>query len=221
MGGKLERGFYRRATLEVARDLIGVELVFATGSGPKRGRIVETEAYMGPEDQAAHSSRGRTARNQVMFGPAGFSYVYLIYGMWNCLNFVTAEEGEPHAVLVRAVEPLGGVEDRTWGPGLLCRAFGLDRSHNGLDLCSGPLWLEAAEAQARPRIESAARIGVAYAGEWAHRPWRFFDADSPFVSHLTAAQRRQSLAAAAGGAGGRARAVRSARKAKGARSRPQ
>src|SRR5262245_55967255 len=155
------------------------------------GRIVETEAYQGPEDLAAHSARGRTARTEVMFGPPGHAYVYLIYGIWDCLNVVSNAQGVPHAVLIRALEPLCGIE-RTWGPGLLCRAMHIDRSLSGTDLCGDALWIE------RPRdwqrhalhIQAATRIGVEYAGEWAARPWRFFDADSPFVSTVSGARKK-------------------------------
>ena len=114
---KLKRAFYDRPTLTVARELIGTHLVRYDGSRLRVGRIVETEAYQGPEDLAAHSSRGRTARTAVMFGPPGHAYVYFIYGFWNCLNVVTEEEGTPHAVLLRALEPVSGIADKTWGPG--------------------------------------------------------------------------------------------------------
>ena len=178
----LERTFYLQQTLTVARALIGMHLVHRVGSTWRRGRIVETEAYLGPEDRAAHSSRGRTPRTEVMFGPPGHAYVYLIYGMWHCLNVVTAPEGVPHAVLLRALEPLQGLTARTCGPGLLCRALELDRRANGLDLCGSQLWIEPASEPRRVRLGHSARIGVDYAGAWARRPWRFFDRDSPFVS---------------------------------------
>src|SRR5687768_7361624 len=116
------------------------------------GRIVETEAYLGPEDLAAHSSRGRTARTEVMFGPAGHAYVYLIYGFWNCLNVVTRREGVPHAVLIRALEPVENLTDKTNGPGLLCRAMNINRRLNGADLCGDVLWLEPPVRFTRPRI---------------------------------------------------------------------
>ncbi|TLZ23503.1 MAG: DNA-3-methyladenine glycosylase, partial [Gammaproteobacteria bacterium] len=134
-------------------------------------------------DLAAHSSRGRTARTEVMFGPPGHAYIYFIYGFWNCLNVVTAAPGVPHAVLLRAIEPLQGVTDRTSGPGLLCRAMHIDRRLNGIDLAGDVLWLEPAPAGAPPaRVGRSPRIGVDYAGEWARRPWRFFDRASACVS---------------------------------------
>ena len=180
---KLPRAFFERRTLTVARALIGMHLVHDDGHAVRSGRIVETEAYLGPRDLAAHSARGRTRRTEVMFGPPGHAYVYFIYGFWNCLNVVTAAPGVPHAVLLRALEPLGSLTERTSGPGLLCRALHIDRRLNGADLRGEVLWVEQpAAGSARPRIARATRIGVDYAGEWARRPWRFFDRDSPFVS---------------------------------------
>lgn len=184
---KITRDFYARSTLTVARELIGMHLVHAAGGKVRAGRIVETEAYQGPEDLAAHSSRGRTRRTEVMFGPPGHAYVYFIYGFWHCLNVVTEAEGVPHAVLLRALEPVTGIEDRTWGPGLLCRAMHIDKGLNGTDLCGEVLWLERPRAPGRrPRIGRSARIGVDYAGDWARRPWRFFDKDSPYISTVSA-----------------------------------
>jgi DNA-3-methyladenine glycosylase len=180
---KPPRAFFERSTLEVARALIGMRLLHDDGRCVRAGRIVETEAYLGPRDRAAHSSRGRTPRTEVMFGPPGHAYVYFIYGVWNCLNVVTGKAGVPHAVLLRALEPLGGLAVPTWGPGLLCRALGIDRRLNGADLRGNVLWLEEPAPGAPPaRIARSTRIGVDYAGEWAARPWRFFDRASPFVS---------------------------------------
>jgi DNA-3-methyladenine glycosylase len=184
---KITRDFYARGTLTVARELIGMHLVRAEGDKIRVGRIVETEAYRGPRDLAAHSSRGRTLRTEVMFGPPGHAYVYFIYGFWYCVNIVTAAEGVPHAVLLRALEPVTGIDDKTWGPGLLCRAMHIDKKLNGADLCGDSLWLERPSAiRRRPRIARSERIGVEYAGEWAHRPWRFYDRDSPYVSTVSA-----------------------------------
>jgi DNA-3-methyladenine glycosylase len=195
-GSKLPRSFYARGTLVVARDLIGMHLVHM-GTGRRQvGRIVETEAYQGPKDLAAHSARGRTARNEVMFGPPGHAYVYLIYGMWNCLNVVSNIAGVPHAVLIRGLEPIAGIDEGTHGPGLLCRALQIDRSMSGTDLAGEMLWIEKpAGAWRQPRIERATRIGVDYAGDWARKPWRFLDRDSPYVSTVSAAKRRRTLAA--------------------------
>jgi DNA-3-methyladenine glycosylase len=200
---KLPRDFYARGTLAVARELLGKWLVLQNGPTRRIGRIVETEAYMGPRDLAAHSSRGRTPRTEVMFGPPGHAYVYFIYGFWNCLNVVTAPEGIPHAVLLRALEPVAGVTDSTWGPGLLCRAMGIDRTLNGADLCGEELWIENPGAATRAvRVGRSPRIGVDYAGSWAGKLWRFFDRDSPYVSTVTrralTRDRRQLLSPAEG-----------------------
>jgi DNA-3-methyladenine glycosylase len=189
--GKLPRSFYARETLLVAQDLLGMHLVHAGPNGKQVARIVEVEAYKGPKDLAAHSARGRTQRTEVMFGPPGHAYVYLIYGFWNCLNVVTAAEGTPHAVLIRGVEPIEGIDDKTHGPGLLCRAMHIDRALDGTDLQGDRLWLERPLGHHRPRVARATRIGVDYAGVWAKKPWRFYDRESPHVSTLTAAQRRK------------------------------
>ena len=174
-----------------------MHLVHDDGESIRAGRIVETEAYLGPRDLAAHSARGRTPRTAVMFGPPGHAYVYFIYGFWNCLNVVTGRAGVPHAVLLRALEPLGGLTERTWGPGLLCRALHIDRRLNGADLRGDRLWLEHPRAPVRAvRIARATRIGVDYAGEWAQRPWRFYDRESPFVSTAPAGRRPRVPAAA-------------------------
>lgn len=185
---KITRDFYARDTLTVARDVIGMHLVRADGRTRRVGRIVEVEAYQGPEDLAAHSSRGRTPRTEVMFGPPGHAYVYFIYGFWYCLNIVTAAAGVPHAVLLRALEPVTGITDKTWGPGLLCRAMHIDKTLNGADLCGDALWLERPSARnlPQPRIARTPRIGVDYAGDWARRPWRFYDKDSRYVSTVSA-----------------------------------
>jgi DNA-3-methyladenine glycosylase len=196
---KPARSFFLRSTLSIARELIGMHLVHRTAQGLRyRGRIVETEAYQGPQDLAAHSARGRTPRTQVMFGPPGHAYVYFIYGMWNCLNVVTARPGRPHAVLLRALEPLSDPGARTWGPGLLCKAFQISRELNGADLLGSTLWLEYPPARApQARITRGTRIGVDYAGDWALKPWRYFDADSPYVS--TAPARARAIVRASRG----------------------
>ncbi|HEV2700213.1 MAG TPA: DNA-3-methyladenine glycosylase [Steroidobacteraceae bacterium] len=192
----LPRTFYARDALSVARDLLGMHLIIRHTTGLRVGRIVETEAYQGPDDLAAHSAGGRrTARTEVMYGPAGHAYVYLIYGIWNCLNVVAGTPGVPHAVLLRALEPVAGIDQPSWGPGLLCRALGIDRRYNGRDLRGRKLWIQKPRTAASLRIATATRIGVDYAGDWAQRPWRFFDRDSAFVSTVTAAARRRATAA--------------------------
>lgn len=142
---------------------------------------METEAYVGPDDRACHASRGLTARTRPMFGPPGYAYVYLVYGMYCCLNVVTEDEGYPAAVLLRAVEPVEGITAATQGPGRLCRALGIDRAHNLADLTAGPLAL-AAGRRPTGRVVAAPRVGVGYAGPWALKPWRFYVADSAWVS---------------------------------------
>ena len=154
---------------------------------------METEAYRGPEDLAAHSARGRTPRNAVMFGPPGFLYVYLIYGLHLCLNVVAGPGEKPEAVLIRALAIDEGVDfararrgdavpERRLasGPGNVGRALGISRNDNGLDLLDGPVWIEPRSD--RPRVARGARIGVDYAGRWAARPLRFWIADDPHVS---------------------------------------
>lgn len=191
----LPRSFYARDTVDVAKQLLGKVLVRETPAGRLSVRIVETEAYCGPHDKACHASRGRTERNGVMFGEPGHAYVYFIYGMYHCLNFVTERDGYPAAVLVRAGEPLEGVEamralrrkakkpvDLTSGPGRLCMALGIDRALNGADVCrKGPLYVEDSE-DAVFEVVSSKRIGVDYAGEYRDKPWRFYIKGSPFVS---------------------------------------
>ncbi|HDL03973.1 MAG TPA: DNA-3-methyladenine glycosylase, partial [candidate division Zixibacteria bacterium] len=151
---KLNREFYLRPTLDVARDLIGKYLVFKTGGKVLSARLVEVEAYIGENDPACHAAVGRTDRNDIMYGPGGYSYVYFIYGMYHCLNVVTENEGFPAAVLIRGAEPVEGIEimlsqfdnkknnGLTSGPGKLCKAFGLSREHNGLDLVGDILFIE-------------------------------------------------------------------------------
>jgi len=172
----LSRAYFNRPTLEVARELLGRYLVRDNGEGRLVGRIIEVEAYVGPEDRASHASRGRTKRTEVMFGSPGMAYVYLVYGMYHCLNVVTERAGYPAAVLIRAVA-LDDAAGPTLidGPGRLCRAFAVDRSHNGLDVTLGrEIWLEDRGGRIEPsRILAAPRIGVDYAGEWAKKPWRF------------------------------------------------
>ena len=173
----LPREYFERPTLRVARSLIGRYLVRGGDDGLRAGRIVEVEAYVGPGDRASHASRGRTQRTDVMFGPAGVAYVYLIYGMHHCFNVVTEREGYPAAILIRAVHPVegpsgGGVVN---GPGRVCRFFGIDRTLNRLDLTLGrTLWIEDRGERVPPSaITAAPRIGVDYAGAWAAKPWRF------------------------------------------------
>jgi DNA-3-methyladenine glycosylase len=178
----LPRAFYDRDTVEVAHELLGKHLVHVVSGVERVGRIVEVEAYLGPHDLAAHSSRGLTPRTRVMFGPPGYAYVYLIYGMHWCMNVVTQAEGQASAVLLRALEPVKNLEGRTQGPALLCRAMGIDRRLNGHDLLSAEFHIEPAPATGPLRIVKRPRIGVDYAGHWARRLLRFYIKDNPFVS---------------------------------------
>ncbi len=165
--------FFARDTLQVSADLLGKLLVREVGWEVRWGRLVEVEAYCGPEDRAAHSWRGLTPRTRTMFGPPGRAYVYLVYGMHNCLNFVTRPAGCPQAVLVRALEPGPGV-GRSSGPGLVCRALDIDRSLDGAPLEPPALYvLDDGFRPGPAAVVRTPRIGVDYAGEWAARPWRF------------------------------------------------
>jgi DNA-3-methyladenine glycosylase len=180
----LTRAFYARSTLLVARDLLGKVLVHAADDGVRRsGRIVETEAYVGPDDAASHARSGRNGRASLMWGQAGVAYVYLIYGMHHCFNAVTEAEEYPGAVLVRAIEPLENPDGlRGSGPALVCRALNIDRSCNGLDLVTSRLSIEDADEIPDGDVRIGPRIGVHYAGDWAAHPWRFWVADSLHVS---------------------------------------
>ena len=168
----------------MAPDLLGKILAVDTGEGTVRARIVEVEAYVGREDLACHASRGRTARNASMFGPPGRAYVYLVYGMHHMLNLVCAPEGDPQAVLIRALEPLEpGTVHPFRGPGVLCRALGIARGDDGGDLCGGGrIRVEEAPALPPDRIEAGPRIGVDYAGDWKDAPLRFFERGNAHVS---------------------------------------
>lgn len=185
----LPRSFFDRPTAEVARALLGCRIARLDGAIVRVGRIVETEAYLGVTDKACHSHKGRTARTEVMFGPPGHAYVYFIYGTHYCLNAVTRAPGEAEAVLIRAVEPLEGCLSPADGPGLVCRALRIDKALNGADLCAGELTFWPAE-RAVASVACGPRVGVAYAGAWARRLLRFWEAGSPFVSRAQGARRR-------------------------------
>ncbi len=185
----LPQSFYLRPSLTVARELLGKYLVRLVGQRRMVGRIVETEAYR-QEDPASHSFRGRTARTEVMFGPGGHLYVYFTYGMHYCSNVVTGPEGRGEAVLLRAVEPMEGLDlfrrnrpvdgvNLTNGPAKLCQAYGIARKENGTSLLAGELFIADATPVSRSRIGRSPRIGIRVATE---RPWRFFLRENAWVS---------------------------------------
>jgi DNA-3-methyladenine glycosylase len=201
VGEPLRREFYERSTPRVARDLLGCILLHRARDGITAGRIVEVEAYCGPRDRGAHSFGGRrTARNEVMYGAPGHAYVYFTYGMHFCLNAVTRPEGVPQAVLLRALSPLRGVElmrerrglgpaipeaQLARGPGNLCRAMGIDRAHNGLDLTRSRLVIFQGDPVPARAIVRTPRVGIDYAAEWAGKPWRFLIRGDAAVSGRT------------------------------------
>jgi len=186
----LPLAFYARPADVVARELLGQVLSVRRAGRLVNARIVETEAYLGERDLACHASRGRTRRTETLYGPPGTAYVYLIYGMHHLFNVVALAEGEPHAVLVRAVEPDPPLAARTDGPGRLTRALGIDLSHNGISLLAPPITILAGTPPENVAVD--ARVGVDYAGSWSAAPLRFLDAGSRCLS------RPPSLAAGRG-----------------------
>jgi len=188
IGRILPRTFYERPTVTVARELLGKVLVH----GSTAGMIVETEAYLGGDDLAAHSARGITDRTRVIFGPPGHAYVYFIYGMYECLNLVAEPEGKPGCVLIRALEPVAGlevmrprrpaarkVEDLASGPGKLTLAMGITRAQNGSDVTRGALVVREPKEGRRVEIAVTARIGIRECADW---PLRFLVRGNRFVS---------------------------------------
>jgi DNA-3-methyladenine glycosylase len=197
---RLDRAFYAQDTRVVARALLGKTLVHVEGGIRRAARIVETEAYHGPDDLASHARFGPTRRAAIMFGPPGRAYVYLIYGTSHCMNVVTGPEGFPSAVLLRAAEPMEGCLHSTRGPGNLCRALAIRREHDdGRDLEGDDLFVEDAPPP-EARVVAAPRVNVGYAGPWAARRWRFALAGNVWVSRPLPWPR-----AAARGAGARPR----------------
>jgi len=193
---KLRASFYRRPTLQVAEDLLGKVLVRRLNGKNLAGKIVETEAYVGPHDLACHASKGRTPRTAIMFENGGRAYVYMIYGFYFCLNAVTEAEGFPAAVLIRAIEPLEQIAvmrklrkhphrdtDIASGPGKLCMAMGIDKELNGADLTGNKLWIEDRGVEVQG-IEASPRVGVDYAGEYRDMPWRFYISGNSHVSRV-------------------------------------
>jgi len=189
---KLKRRFFAQPTLQVAQKLLGKYLVLRQNGTMLSGKIVETEAYIGKDDPASHAFGRITPRNQIMYGPPGFAYIYFIYGNYFCLNFVTEKEGFPAAVLIRAMEPMDGIEkmlrnrgsvtpeNLTNGPGKLCQALGIDKKFNGQDISSNSLVVEDRNEKVN-RIENSARIGVR---EGNDKKWRFYIAKNSYVSKI-------------------------------------
>ena len=196
---KLAREFYTRSNvLTVARDLLGKLLVVPASDGIRvSGLIVEAEAYRGPQDRASHAYGGRrTQRTETMYRIGGTAYIFFVYGMYNQFNVVSNVAEVPHAILIRAVEPVEGIEimkerrhghaerNLTNGPGKLCIALGIDRSLDGADLMGNRVWIEEGEKVSRSRIASGPRVGIEYAEEWIAKPWRFWIKGNRFVSRI-------------------------------------
>ncbi|MFV0388954.1 MAG: DNA-3-methyladenine glycosylase [Pyrinomonadaceae bacterium] len=194
---KLARKFYTCSdTVLIARELLGKLLVVPDFDGKRvSGIIAETEAYLGLEDKAAHSHLGRrTKRTEIMYAKGGVAYVFFVYGMYFQFNVVTGDEGSPHAILIRAVEPCEGIDimrkrrgtmpdkNLTSGPGKLAIAFGIDKSFNGADLCGERVWIEESANQTPAEIVCGSRVGIDYAEEWAEKPLRFWLKGNSFVS---------------------------------------
>lgn len=193
---RLHKGFYLRGAEQVAKDILGMKLVHDTPEGITIGRIVETEAYLGEEDPASHAFEGKkTERTDILYKEGGHAYVYLIYGMYRCFNVVTAEEGMPQSVFIRALEPVGGLElmkkrrgmkknelELTNGPGKLSTAMGISLNHSGADLCKSGLLLSSYDDKEDHEIVSDERINVDYAGEARNWPLRFYLKNNRYVS---------------------------------------
>lgn len=192
---KIKREFYLRSALEVAPDLLGLVLVHNSPEGITKGKIVEVEAYLGPLDAAAHSYKApKSNRTIIQYNEGGYAYVYFIYGMYHCMNIVTNKVDIPEVVLIRAIEPVDGIElmkqrrqiekvkDLCNGPGKLCQAMGINKSHYGMDLCQGILYLEQGKVKEEMEIETSKRINIDYAGEAKDFLWRYTIKDNPFVS---------------------------------------
>jgi len=199
MAKKIERNFFLRPTLKIAPELLGKFIIRKIGNKKLSGMITETEAYIGEKDLASHASKGKTKRTAPMYFKGGFSYVYLIYGMYYNFNIVTEGKDFPAAVLIRSVEPKEGIEEMqkrrqknaratlyslTTGPGKFCEAFGITKKENALDLIRNKtLYLEDRGVKIKPQeIKKTTRIGVEYAGKWEKKKWRFYIKDSRFVS---------------------------------------
>jgi len=190
---RLRRAFFLQPTLKVAKELLGTYIIHKAGERKIIGKIVETEAYLGPDDRASHAfGYRRTPRNRAEYMIGGHIYIYLVYGMYWQLNISTGKEGKPECVLIRALEPISNPKryplntkrfSITNGPGKLCNYLKLDKRHYGLDVCTSPeIWLKEGEKVKPKDIVVSRRIGIDYAGSWALKPWRFYVRDNPFIS---------------------------------------
>lgn len=189
---KLRRNFFAQPTIQVAQKLLGKYLVLKQNGTTLSGKIVETEAYVGKDDQASHAYKRVTHRNKIMYGPPGYTYIYFVYGNHYCLNFVTEKKGFPAAVLIRAVEPKDGIkimqknrdktklENLTNGPGKLCQALGIDKKFNGWDVTSKVFFVED-KGEKVDQIESSPRVGVQVGKD---KRWRFYIQKNSFVSKI-------------------------------------
>ena len=192
---KLTKSFFEQPTLKVAENLLDKFLVVQREGKRVAGKIVETEAYIGEDDLACHASKGRTNRSEILYRKAGTVYVYLVYGMYYCLNIVTERENFPSAVLIRAIEPIEGIDlmkkrrntnisrNLASGPGKLCMAFGINKKLNGENVFGKDIWIEdRGEDESPKNIISAPRVGVDYAKHCKNLPWRFYIKDNQFIS---------------------------------------
>lgn len=191
---KIKRDFYTRETLDVAKELLGSIIVHKTPEGITKGRIVEVEAYLGPKDAAAHSYKKNSSRTEIQYGEGGYAYIYLIYGMYYCMNIVTNKINISEAILIRALEPVEGIElmkqrrktDKLYnlcsGPGKLCMAMGIDKNNYGMDLCGEQLYLESSKTNKDFIIEASKRINIDYSGEAKDYLWRYTIKDNKFLS---------------------------------------
>ena len=189
---KLDRNFYLRSGIEVARELIGKKLVHNSSEGITGGIIVETEAYMGAIDAAAHSYKGFTERTKIQYGEGGFAYVYMIYGVYFCMNVVANVENIPDAVLIRALQPTDGIDlmrqrrnknklrDLCSGPGKLAQAMYINKNHYGVDLCGDEIFIETTNIL--PNVTATKRINIDYAGDAANYLWRYVMTNSEYLS---------------------------------------
>ena len=185
LGPPLQPNFYVQDPLVVARSMLGALLVHEHSDGTQyMGKIVETEAYRGQEDQACHAKVGRTPRTETLFGPPGHGYVYLIYGMYHLFNVVAWPEGKAAGILIRGIEPISGITGATHGPGRLTRAMKITGEHHEQPVWEGSLRVHGGEAVPESKVSTGPRVGVDYAGEWAQKPWRYWITGHPNVSKV-------------------------------------